>query len=71
MSALLHVAAFWIDGDRCDELADVLADFKLAGTRGAVVTFRPDVADAFDFRRTMQRLDLAEVNEHPEARTTP
>lgn len=62
---LLHVAAFWVDGDRGDEMADALAEFKIAGTRGAVVTFRPDVADTYDFRHTMDKLDLAEVNAYP------
>lgn len=65
MSPLLHVAAFWVADDRVEELADLFAAMKIEGTAGAVVTFRPEVADEPGFRRVMERLDLAEVNEHP------
>ena len=60
---LLHIAAFWIDSDRGDELADFCAELKLEGSRGAVVTFSEAVADEASFRHVMERLDLAEVND--------
>ena len=63
MSApLLHIAAFWVDGDRVDEIADYCAELKIEGSRGAVVTFSESVADDPCFRDTMSQLDLAEVN---------
>jgi hypothetical protein len=64
MSApLLHVAAFWVDGDQGDEIADLLAERKIEGSRGAVVTFSMATANDSAFRHTMAQLDLAEVNE--------
>ena len=64
MSApLLHIAAFWVDGDRGDEIADYCAELKSEGSRGAVVTFSAEVADDLRFRHTMAQLDLAEVND--------
>jgi hypothetical protein len=63
LKPLLHIAAFWIDGDDGDEIADYLQDRKLAKSRGAVVTFSLDTANDPGFQRVMERLDLAEVNE--------
>lgn len=73
MTPLLHVAAFWVDEDRGDEIADLMAALKIEGTGGAVVTFSLDTASDWRFRRTMEQLDLAEVNEHPvrAGQTTP
>ena len=60
---LLHVAAFWIDSDRADEVGDFCAELKSEGTRGAVVTFSEATAADPGFRRVMERLQLEEVNE--------
>lgn len=67
----LHIAAFWCETDRCDEVADAMAHEvfpRPEGFRGSVVTFRYDVADKYDFQHVMRRLDLAEVNERPEVK---
>lgn len=63
---LLHIAAFWVDGDVGDELSDYCAKRKIEGTHGAVVTFKPATAEKLGFRVIMERLDLAELNEHPQ-----
>ena len=62
----LIVAAFWSDTDIVDEVADAVgADVfpRPEGLRGAVVSFRYEVADDFGFQRLMERLDLREVND--------
>lgn len=63
---LLIVAAFWSQTDVVDEVADAVGSQVFPrpdGYRGAVVSFKLTVADSADFRRTMYRLDLAEVND--------
>jgi hypothetical protein len=63
---ILHVAAFWCDDDHADEIADFCKRFKVEGSRGAVVTFSVSTADRPDFRHTMSRLQLAEINSRPD-----
>lgn len=70
----LHIAAFWCETDRCNEVADAVADKMFPrpeGFRGSVVTFRYDVANSYDFQLEMRRLDLAEVNERPKNKARP
>lgn len=62
----LIVAAFWQDTEDLDAVCEAISPEKFPrpdGYRGAVVSFRLDVADATDFRHTMKRLQLAEVND--------
>lgn len=62
----LVVCAFWTKAHGADRtIGDAAAAIKLRNTRGAAVTFARSEADRFDFRRTMERLQLAEVNDHP------
>ena len=64
---MLHVVAVWLDGDQSQYVAEIARGFIPSPpegfARGQVVTFALDQADRPDFRRTMERLDLAEVNE--------
>ncbi len=65
----LILAAFWQHTDNTDEVADVLreSDFPTPEgfSRGAVVAFRYEVANSFEFRRDLGRLDLDELNARP------
>jgi hypothetical protein len=65
----LIIAAFWQDEDNTDAVAEAvrMAKFpRVPGySNGAVVAFRCEVADSFEFRRDLERFDLAELNERP------
>ena len=61
---MLVVCAFWSRAHAAEEtIADAAAALKIRGTRGAAVTFKRSEADRLDFRVTMSRLQLEEVNE--------
>jgi len=63
----LIVAAFWSDTDVTDDVTAALNHEvfpRAPGRRGAVVSFKFATADRPDFRRVMERLGLAEVNDH-------
>ncbi len=70
----LIIAAFWQDTDNTDEVADVLrcADFPPPDgwPRGAIVAFRREVAQSYDFRRDLRRFDLDELNAAPKREET-
>lgn len=61
----LVLAAFWTDRECAELVGDYCRTFKVEGSHGAVVTFVPPQTEAFDFQRTMERLNLAEINERP------
>jgi hypothetical protein len=65
-SPYLIVAAFWSDTDVVDEVAEVVSHDHFPrpeGRRGAVVSFRNEIADRPDFKHVLERLDLREANE--------
>jgi hypothetical protein len=65
----LILAAFWLAEDETDRVAAALPRSTFPGPtswpRGAVVSFRFEVADSPAFRRDLARLDLAELNKRP------
>jgi hypothetical protein len=62
----LVVCAFWTKAHGADKtIGDAARALKVHGTRGAAVTFPLSEADRLDFRHTMRRLQLEEVNERP------
>lgn len=65
----LILAAFWVDDDDTDAVAHAVRRELFpppAGfPRGAVVSFRYEVANSVGFRRDLARLDLDELNARP------
>lgn len=65
----LILAAFWQEEDNTDEVAEAIRSEVFPPvpgySRGAVVAFRREVADSWQFRRDLERFDLGELNERP------